>query len=492
MSAKVETAPDALKPGDWVWAPSIAPAGPMLIYVDLSRQIAAVYRNGVRIGLTTISSGKKGHATPTGTFTILERASVHHSSKYDEASMPFTERLTWDGVALHAGGVPGYPESHGCIHLPYGFAKALFSATRRGVPVVVAGNAVQRPPTEDSTFLQPIALPHSGDGPLALDDAAFSWKPELSPLGPLTIVISRADQMIVVLRDGVEIGRGAARIDDDDDDPGSHVLTVTDWPDGKPRFVYVALPGHDDDIAKAFDEATLDRVHLDRAFLKVVRAQLTPGTTVLITDAGVGADPDKRITVARTRFPQRCWNPKPLFPGGWRRHVPGSRPGLYGRFPRPLPVPGLEDIIDEAEAAGIGHEPAVGRGVAHVEAVNVVGGVDRVTGRGAERQVHGEAGQMGRTAGSRDALAIAVDRAAFGVRRGVAETRKDGEQASISGCDPRRPRRRDEPAIGRERGRSQLNHLSAVGFGRQGRGEGGCRGRRRTGGLADVDEGAPH
>lgn len=295
-SAKIETAAAALKPGDWVWAPGVAPAGPMLIYVDLSRQIASVYRNGVRIGLSTISSGKKGHATPTGSFTILERASVHHSSKYHEASMPFTERLTWDGVALHAGGVPGYPESHGCIHLPYGFASALFSATRRGVPVVVTGNAIERPSSEESTLLQPVALSNSGAGALALDDATFSWKPELSPFGPVTIVISRADQMMVVLRNGVEIGRGAAQIDDDDDS-GSHVLTVTDWPDGKPRFVYVALPGHDDDIAKPFDEATLDRVRLEKAFLKVVKAQLRPGTTVLISDAGVGADPDKRITM---------------------------------------------------------------------------------------------------------------------------------------------------------------------------------------------------
>lgn len=312
-SARIETAAAALKPGDWVWAPGVAPAGPMLIYVDLSRQIASVYRNGVRIGLATISSGKKGHSTPTGVFSILERASVHHSSRYHEASMPFTERLTWDGVALHAGAVPGYPVSHGCIHLPYGFAKALFSATRRGVSVVVAGNAVERPPTDDSTLLQTVGLPNPGAGPLALDDATFSWKPDLSPHGPVTIVISRADQTIVVLRDGVEIGRGAARIDDDDDDPGSHLLTVTDWPDGKPRFVYVALPGHDDDVSKAFDEATLDRVHLDRAFLKVVKAQLKPGTTVLITDTAVGADPDKRITVTDA-VPAALLDPKPLSP----------------------------------------------------------------------------------------------------------------------------------------------------------------------------------
>jgi hypothetical protein len=286
-----------LAPGDWVWAPGIAPAGPMLIYVDLSRQVATVYRNGVRIGVSTISSGKKGHTTPTGAFTILERAAVHHSNKYDEASMPFTERLTWDGVALHAGGVPGYPESHGCIHLPYGFAKALFSATRRGVPVVIQGNASKRPPTPDGALLEPADVAKTGETPLPLDDGDFNWKPRLSPVGPLTIVISTDDQAIVVLRNGVEIGRGAAEIDTDDDDAGSHVLTLTDWPDGKPRFVYVALPGHEEDVAKPFDQAVLDRVHLNKAFLEGVKKQLRPGTTILMTDAGVGQDADKPIAV---------------------------------------------------------------------------------------------------------------------------------------------------------------------------------------------------
>ncbi len=287
------TSDDALKPGEWMWAPGVAPAGPMMIYVDLSRQIATVYRNGVRIGVSTISSGKKGHATPTGAFTILERAAVHHSNKYDEASMPFTERLTWDGVALHAGGVPGYPESHGCIHLPYEFAKALFSATHRGVPVVVAGDAAKRSPTSDGTLLPPTEIAATNGGPLPLEEATFAWKPDLSPLGPLTIVISKQDQAAVVLRNGVEIGRGAARIDEDDDDDGSHVITMTDWPDGKRRFVYVGVPGHDDDVAKTFDATTLSQVHLDRAFLEHVKSQVKPGTTILLTDAGVGQNSDK-------------------------------------------------------------------------------------------------------------------------------------------------------------------------------------------------------
>ena len=126
-----------------MWAPTVAPLGPILIYVDLSRQRATVYRNGVRIGVSTISSGRDGHATPTGVFTILQKDANHKSNLYNAAPMPFQQRLTWDGVALHAGGLPGYPESHGCVHLPMGFAKALFGVTALGGTVVIEGDAIR-------------------------------------------------------------------------------------------------------------------------------------------------------------------------------------------------------------------------------------------------------------------------------------------------------------------------------------------------------------
>jgi hypothetical protein len=149
-SAQLELArqADKLKPGEWVLKPEIAPAGPVLVYVDLTRQRATVYRNGVRIGVSTISSGKDGHETPTGVFTILEKNVVHHSKTYDDASMPYQQRLTWMGVAMHAGNLPGFPASHGCVRLPMEFAKKLFDVTPMGGTVVIAGgneDPVKRP-----------------------------------------------------------------------------------------------------------------------------------------------------------------------------------------------------------------------------------------------------------------------------------------------------------------------------------------------------------
>ncbi len=136
-SSPIGTSPAALNPGEFVWAPGIAPDGPIVVIVSLTEQRAYVYRNGIEIGYTTVSTGKPGHETPTGIFTILQKDANHHSSKYNNAPMPYQERLTWDGVALHAGGLPGYPESHGCVHLPSKFSEELFGVTQLGMTVVV-------------------------------------------------------------------------------------------------------------------------------------------------------------------------------------------------------------------------------------------------------------------------------------------------------------------------------------------------------------------
>jgi hypothetical protein len=290
---KVSSAPelarvaDQLKPGQWVWASRIAPAGPILIYVDLSRQRATVYRNGVRIGVSTISSGKEGHETPTGVFTILQKDANHHSSVYNNAAMPYQQRLTWDGVALHTGGLPGYPESHGCVHLPYGFSQELFAITKLGVTVVVQGDAINHERTSDASLLAPMDMAGKPLKQQQLDAGDYVWQPQLAPSGPLTIIVSKLDQRVVVLRNGVEIGRSIAQINDDD--PGSHVVTLTNV-GGKPRWIYVGLPGHDEDAGRELDEATANRLTLPRPFYEAVKAQLRTGSTILITQSSVGDD----------------------------------------------------------------------------------------------------------------------------------------------------------------------------------------------------------
>jgi len=300
-AAELARMADRLKPGEWVWAPTVAPLGPILIYVDLSLQRATVYRNGVRIGVSTISSGRDGYATPTGVFTILQKDADHKSNLYNAAPMPFQQRLTWDGVALHAGGLPGYPESHGCVHLPMGFAKALFGVTALGGTVVIEGDAINHVRTTEASLLAP-SFGTDGAMQARLDAEQYRWTPERAPTGPLTIIISKRDQAVVVLRNGKEIGRSRAVIDDDD--PGSHVITLMTGKDGKPRWVYVGLPGHADDAGRALDEATINRVRLPRGFYAGVKAALKPGATILVTQSSVGEDTGQKVTILDAVVPR--------------------------------------------------------------------------------------------------------------------------------------------------------------------------------------------
>jgi lipoprotein-anchoring transpeptidase ErfK/SrfK len=111
------------------------------IVVSIPLQKAYVYRGGTLIGATTVSTGMPGYDTPTGRFSILQKREKHFSNLYDNAPMPFMQRLTWDGVALHAGAIPGEPASHGCVRLPKTFAAKLYAATELGATVMVVDDA---------------------------------------------------------------------------------------------------------------------------------------------------------------------------------------------------------------------------------------------------------------------------------------------------------------------------------------------------------------
>lgn len=284
QSASIELAhaAQALKSGEWVWAPEIAPTGPVMIYVDLSRQIATIYRNGVRIGVTTISSGKDGYETPTGVFTILQKDVDHHSNLYDDASMPFMQRLTWSGVALHAGSLPGYPASHGCIRLPYALAQKLFTVTSLGITVIVNDTDAVPMRISGGDLLLPLdAVGTAGTDEALLPSADYDWHPERSPAGPVTVIISQADSQIIVMRSGIEIGR--ARITMPARDFESHVLTLTLSKSGKRQWIFAGLPGREDEAGKPLDSAIANEVQIPKLFSEALRAILKTGDTVFVT-----------------------------------------------------------------------------------------------------------------------------------------------------------------------------------------------------------------
>src|SRR5437773_8665528 len=201
----VEVSPETvtLKSSQYVWEPERAPEGPLLIIASITEQVAYVYRNGICIARSSVSTGRPGYRTPTGVFTILEKEVHHTSSIYKGAEMPYMERVTWSGIALHAGDLPGYPDSHGCVRLPLEFSKLLFGVTMKGATVIIADE--HSAPAE--TVHPGLFFARSGEESEPEAAGQFDWNPDKSASGPVSLLVSSADKTLYVYRNGVEIGR---------------------------------------------------------------------------------------------------------------------------------------------------------------------------------------------------------------------------------------------------------------------------------------------
>jgi len=293
-----------LEPGQWIWAGDSGPASPMVMVVSLNEQRAYVYRNGLLEAVSTVSTGKRGHATPTGVFTILQKDRNHRSSLYNDAPMPYQERLTWDGIALHAGGLPGYPESHGCVHLPTEFARRLFETTRLGMTVVIGKDGVSPESVVHPTMLSPVAATGaSGTPPRLTPDETSRWTPEVAPEGPVSLVLSSFDERVVALRGGVEIGRARFRLRQPGTWTGTHAFMMeAAAADGaEPRWIAVGVPGHESDAGRALDREAIDNVEIPPAFVAKVTPLLQPGSVLVATDAAIlpgSTGPRQRIVDA--------------------------------------------------------------------------------------------------------------------------------------------------------------------------------------------------
>jgi lipoprotein-anchoring transpeptidase ErfK/SrfK len=129
----------ALRPGDYRWAATVPPTGEAQVVIDLSQQLMYVYRAEQLVGVSTISSGKKGKETQLGFWSVRIKKVKGFSRKYDNAPMPYMQMYDAKGLAFHGGALPGYPASHGCVRLPVKFAQRLFGMTKVGTKVVIEG-----------------------------------------------------------------------------------------------------------------------------------------------------------------------------------------------------------------------------------------------------------------------------------------------------------------------------------------------------------------
>jgi hypothetical protein len=213
--------PGELKSGQFEWHPERSPSGPLAIIVSLTKQRVYVYRNGIQVGVASCSTGMEGHETPTGVFTILEKEEEHYSNVYDSASMPHMHRLTWDGIALHAGSLPGYPASHGCVRLPKAFAKKLYGITQIGTPVVIADQETHPASVYDPGLLL------GAEAKNELGKVSKKKKPAFTKSNAVTsILVSSADKSIYVIQNGDIVAEGKAEIAEPDKKLGSNVFIL--------------------------------------------------------------------------------------------------------------------------------------------------------------------------------------------------------------------------------------------------------------------------
>jgi L,D-transpeptidase-like protein len=155
------------------------PQGPLIISISISRQNLRVYDANGFFAETPISTGMAGHLTPMGAFSVIQKQKLHHSNIYSGAPMPFMQRITWSGIAMHAGVLPGYPASHGCIRMPMAFAVKMYGWTRMGARVVVTPGEMT--PTSFSHPL--LATQKVVPQPVAMDAPKADGKADITAKG---------------------------------------------------------------------------------------------------------------------------------------------------------------------------------------------------------------------------------------------------------------------------------------------------------------------
>lgn len=270
----------------YFWHPEIAPNGPVVVVVSLDEQSIYVYRNGVAIAAGPISSGKTGYETPPGVYTILQKEREHYSNLYDDAPMPYMQRLTWGGIALHGGTLPGHPASHGCVRLPQTFAEKLFGITRRGGVVVVADGKVSPAPIAHPAAVAPIDL-HGAPMQPSTDETGAA---PIAPAGATSLVVSTYDRRVYLLQDGQLAGSAPLTLDEAAIPAGTLLYVMTGKPSTSteraigsslPRWSAYRILG----AGPVPDPARMAAmVHVPEAFGQRLQAALVPGSTVLVTD----------------------------------------------------------------------------------------------------------------------------------------------------------------------------------------------------------------
>jgi hypothetical protein len=323
------------------------PKGPLQIIISIADQRVSVYDDGALIARSSVSTGIARHPTPLGVFSVVSKQRWHRSNIYSGAPMPYMQRITWSGIALHAGVLPGHPASHGCIRLTNDFAIRLWHLTRRGTRVIIAqrdvqpieitnphlftakvapGNPEFRAATVAATSIAATAAAHE---PLmsnaesqpttrlqAQDSAAASAAPAKTV--PVSIFVSRKLSKLFVRRGFTPLFDVPIRIQNPEQPLGTHVFTAMEFEnDGAPiRWNVVSMPDELPGPAKGLiksgevpvkqaTEAALppllstkantafDRIEIPKDAIDRISELVTPASSVIISDGGISHETGK-------------------------------------------------------------------------------------------------------------------------------------------------------------------------------------------------------
>lgn len=328
-------------------APQHAVKGPYQVVVSLGKQHITIYGAEGLIRRSTVSTGMRGHATPTGVFSVLGKEYFHRSNLYSNAPMPLMQRITWSGVALHQGPQPGYPASHGCIRLTGEFAHFLWKTTRIGARVIVAHDDPAPVDIANPKLFEPVkktydpviaaaslATSASADGKHAARGAAPSAE-DANPVaaaasvhngfyklpvvssrkGPVSVFISRKTAKLYVRYNYEPIFETAVGIEQPGETIGTHVFTAMQTIDGgqsmrwnvvsiptpvseavaekkRPhrRMLADAGPMPIDAKASQSPAAALERIDIPRETTERIAELLSPGSSLTISDYGISEE----------------------------------------------------------------------------------------------------------------------------------------------------------------------------------------------------------
>jgi hypothetical protein len=311
------------------------------IIISIADQRVSLFDNGALIARSAVSTGTPGHPTPLGVFSVISKQRWHRSNIYSAAPMPYMQRITWSGIALHAGVVPGHPASHGCIRLKNDFAIRLWHLTKRGTRVIVAHDDVQ--PVEITN--PHLFKPKAASGSLEFQTAAVAGEdmstvaathessmsnaqtPEATnvqaPGGapasatpkkivPISVFVSRKLSKLFVRQGFTPLFDVPVKIENPEEPLGTHVFTAMEFqndgaairwnvvsiPEAFPRMSEGATKERKATAKQAGPSvplpdkanAALDRIEIPQGAAERISELLTPASSLIISDNGLGQE----------------------------------------------------------------------------------------------------------------------------------------------------------------------------------------------------------